>query len=76
MRGNARWYQNLEDKILEENIEIIILTKITTEREIEVGLKKDHFQRTIIIEGMIEAQVSTDQGQVQEQVQIGTGLDV
>ena len=48
--------------------------KITAEREVEVGLEKDHFQGTII-KGMIEAQVIADQGQVQEQVQRGTGLD-
>ena len=45
----------LEDRIVEENIEIIKEMKITVEKEVEVGLEKDHFQGTIILEGMIEA---------------------
>ena len=67
----------LEDRIVKENIEAIIEIKIMAEREVEEGLEKDHFQGImIIIEGTIEAQVEADQGQVQEQVQIGTELDV
>ena len=62
--------------MVEGNTEVIIEMKITSEREVEVGLWKDHFQGTIIIEGMIEGQVIADQDQVQEQVQIRTGLDV
>ena len=46
----------LEDRIAEENIELIIGMKITAEREVGVGLEKGHFQEiiVIIIEGMIE----------------------
>ena len=44
-----------EDRIVEENIEIIIEIKITAEREVEEGLEKGNFQGTIIVEGMIEA---------------------
>ena len=45
--------KTLEDKIVEENIEVIIGKKIIAEKEVGVGLEKDHFQ-VIIIEGMIE----------------------
>ena len=46
----------LEDRIAEENMELIIGMKITAEREVGVGLEKGHFQEiiVIIIEGMIE----------------------
>ena len=63
----------LEDRIVEENIELIIEMKIKAEGEVDVGLKKDHFWGKIIIEGIMEALVIADQDQVQEQVQIGTG---
>ena len=75
-RDNARSYQNLEDRVVEENTEIIIGMKITAKREIEVGLGKGHFQGIVITEGMTEAQVIVDQDLDQEQVQIGTELDV
>ena len=58
----------MEDRIVEENIEVIIGMKITVEREVGVGLEKDHFQEILIIEGMIEAQVIADQGLDQGQV--------
>ena len=46
----------LEDKTVEENTEVIIEMKVIAEKEVGVGLGKDHFQGiTIIIEGMIEA---------------------
>ena len=45
----------LGDRIVEENIEVIIGMKIIAKKEAEVGLEKDHFQGIIIIiEGMIE----------------------
>ena len=56
----------LEERIVEENTKGIIETKITAQREVEVGLEKVHFQEIIIIEGMIESQVIADQGKVQE----------
>ena len=45
---------NLVDKI-EENIEVIIGMEIIEEKDVGVGLEKDHFQGILIIEGMIEA---------------------
>ena len=45
----------LEDRIVGENIEVIIELKITAEKEIGVGLEEGHFQGILIIEGMIEA---------------------
>ena len=44
-------YQILKDRIIEE----ITGMKIITEREVEVGLGKDHFQGMFIIEEMTEA---------------------
>ena len=44
----------LKDRI-EENIEVIIGMKIIVEKEVGVGLAKDHFQGILIIKGMIEA---------------------
>ena len=44
----------LEDRIVEQTIEAIIAMKIIAEKEVGVGLEKDHFQG-IIIQGMIEA---------------------
>ena len=45
----------LEDRIVEENIEVIIAMKIIAEKEVGVGLEKDHFQEILlIIEGTIE----------------------
>ena len=46
----------LEDRIVEENTAVIIGIKIIAEKEVGVGLKKDHFQEILIIEGTIEAQ--------------------
>ena len=45
----------LEDRIVEENIEVIIGMRIIAEKEVGVGLGKDHFQGILIIEGTIEA---------------------
>ena len=54
-RGNARLHQDLEDRIAEENTEVIIGMDIIAEKEVGIGLGKDCFQGiTIIIEGMIE----------------------
>ena len=39
--------------------------KTVAEKEVGIGLEKDHFQR-VIIEGMTEAQTIADQGQDQE----------
>ena len=45
-----------EDIIVEENTEVIIEMKVVAEKDVRVGLGRDHFQGiTIIIEGMIEA---------------------
>ena len=45
----------LEERIVEENTEVIIGIKLIAEREVGVGLEKHHFQEMIIsIEGMIE----------------------
>ena len=67
-----------EDRITEENIEVTREMKATAEREVGVGLEKGHFQEVMVavIEGMIEVQVIADQGQDQEQAQIGIELDV
>ena len=42
-----------EDRIVEEDIEGIIGMQIITDKEVRVGLEKDHFKGIIIIEGMI-----------------------
>ena len=65
----------MEDRTIEEDIEEIIGVKIVTEKEVEVGLGKDHIQ-TIIAEGETGIVVIIDQGQDQEQVQIETELGV
>ena len=59
----------LEDRIAEENIEVIIGMVVTVEREVGVDLEKGHFQEIIvvIIEGLIGVQAIVDQGQDQEQ---------
>ena len=44
----------MEDKIVEENIEVNIGMKIKAEKEVAVGLGKDHFQGILMIEGTIE----------------------
>ena len=49
----------LEDRIVEENTEVIIQMKIIVEKEVRVGVEKDHCLGIIIIiiiiiEGMIE----------------------
>ena len=45
----------LEDRIVEENIEVIIGKKVIAEKEVGVGLEKNHFQGIkTIIEGMTE----------------------
>ena len=38
-----------EDKIVEENTEVIIGMKVIAEKEVEVGLGKDHFQEITIM---------------------------
>ena len=48
-------YQILEERIVEENMQVIIGMKIIVEKEIGVGLETDHFQEICIIEEMIEA---------------------
>ena len=48
---------------MEENIEEIIGMKTIVEKEVGVGLGKDHFQGILITEGMTEAQATVDQGQ-------------
>ena len=69
-RGRPRYKQNygeemleampdciriLEDRIVEENIEVIIGKKVIAVKEVGVSPEKDHFQVIIIIiEGMIE----------------------
>ena len=45
----------LEDRIVEENIEVIIGMKLIAEKEVGVDLGKDHFQGILIIEEKIEA---------------------
>ena len=59
-----------EDRIAEENTEVIIEMIVTTEREVGIGLEKGHFHEIIVVimEGMIEVQVIVDQDQDQEQV--------
>ena len=67
----------LEDRIAEENTEVIIGLIVVVEVEVGTNLEKGHFQETIaIIEGMIEVQAIVDQGQDQEQVQIEIELGV
>ena len=60
----------MEDRLAEENTEVIIGMIVTVEREVGVDLKKGHFQEIIavIMEGMIEMQAIVDQDQDQEQV--------
>ena len=50
--------------------------KIIAEKEVEVGLGKDHFQGILIIEGTTEAQAIVYQGLDQEQVEIELELGV
>ena len=57
----------LEERIVEENTEVIIGMKVIAKKEVGVGIGKDHFQGiTLIIEGMLEAWVIVDQGLDQE----------
>ena len=64
----------MEDRIVEENIEVIIRTKIIAEKEVKVGLEKDHFQGISIMEGMIGALAIVNQGQDQVQIEIQLGV--
>ena len=57
----------VEDRIVEKDIEEIIVMKTIIEKEIGVGLEKDQFQR-VIIEKMTEAWAIVDQGKDQEWV--------
>ena len=52
----AMWdhFKILEDRIVEDNIEVIIGMNTIPEKEVVVDLGNDHFQGIIIIEGMIE----------------------
>ena len=52
-RGHARRYQNLKDKVAEENTGITIEMKVLAEIGIETGLEKDNSLETLIIEEMI-----------------------
>ena len=45
----------LKDRIVGENIEEIIGMQIIAEKEVGVGLGKDHFQAILMIEGTTEA---------------------
>ena len=64
----------LEDRIVEQDTEEIMRMKNITEKEVEVGLKKDIW--TIIVEGEIGVVVIMDQGHYQKQVQIEIELGV
>ena len=55
----------MEDRIIEEDIEEILRMKIITEKEVGVGLEKDHIW-TIIVEGERGVVVIVDQGQNQK----------
>ena len=50
--------------------------RIITQKEKGVGLEKDNFQGILVIEEMTAAQATVDQGQYQEQLQIGIELSV
>ena len=68
----------LEDRITEENTEMIIGIIVTVERKVGVDLEEGHFQEIIavIIEGTTGLLVIVDQDQDQDQVGIGIELDV
>ena len=67
----------MEDRIAEENTEVIIGMIVIVGIEVEVNLEKGYLQETIaIIKGMIEVQAIEDQGKDQEQVQIEIELGV
>ena len=63
--------QILGDRTIEEDIEEMIGMRIMTEKEIGVGLEKDHIQTTV--EGETRVVVIVYQGQDQGWVQIGIG---
>ena len=65
----------LEERIIEEDKEEMIGMKMITQKEVGVGLEKDHIQ-TIIAEVETEIVVIVDQGQDQEQVEIETALGI
>ena len=54
----------------------IITEGETLEIKIMIGVGVGHMRNRMVIEGMIEALVTVDQDQVQEQLQTGIGLDV
>ena len=54
---------------------IIITEGETLEIKITIGIGVGHMKDRIETEGTIEALVTLDQDQVQEQLQIGIGLD-
>ena len=49
----------LEDRIAEENIEVIIGMKVTAEREVGIDLEKGHFQEIIVV--IIERTIKFEQ---------------
>ena len=61
--------EDMEDKIVEENIEIIGVMIII---EAEIGWEKGHLQEIMVVIG-IEVPVTVDQGHDLELVQIETG---
>ena len=64
--------EDMEDKIIEEDIEMIDIMNII---EAGTGQEKGHLQEIIVVTE-IEAQVIVDLGLVPELVQIEIGLDV
>ena len=57
-------YQNFERQNSRGEHRGITGMKIIVEKEVGVGLKKDHFQEILIIEGRTKVQPTIDQGQV------------
>ena len=63
----------LEDKTVEESIEIATEMKVMAEVEIGTGLEKGHFLKTLVVIETIGVQAPVGTGQDQGQVQIETG---
>ena len=61
-----------EDKIVDENTEIIIEMKVMAEVEIGTGIEKDHFLETLATEEVIRVQVIVRPDQDQGYIQIET----
>ena len=67
----------LENRITEENTDVITGMIVIVQIEAEINLEKGHSQETIAtIEGMIEVQAIVDQGQDEGQVQIQIEIGV